>query len=129
MNKQFLGSGTSDVVAWKQHPIVPNAVYQWVETHLDSYANTPEYIISLSGDSSIWPVLGASSVYSPSSKRFLVILALEQRYASIVLTPKVVRAWNWTINWAAFGDPTIDESRQEDDNIPRLPDELGYKIP
>jgi len=129
MTKVFLGSGRSNVNEWKQHPVVPNAVYQWIQTGLPNYAEIPEYVTTLTGDSSIWPVLGASSVYSPTSKRFLVILALEQRYANIVLTPKIVRAWNWTINWAAFGDPTIDESRQEDGDENRtLPDELGYII-
>lgn len=134
MNKQFLGSGKSNVVRWLQHPKVRNGIFQWVETGMPNYAETPEYIISLTGDSSIWPVLGASSVYSPSSKRFLVILAFESRFENLILTPKVARAWNWTINWAAFGHTTIDESQQEDDvfeeaaQFRSLPDELRYEI-
>jgi len=137
MSKQFLSSGKSNVDNWIKHPVVPNAVFKWVETGMPNFAETPEYVISLTGDSHIWPVLGASSVYSPSSKRFLVILALAKPYDTIELSPKIASAWNWTINWAAFGDPTIEESEQKQDDdqfneaaqIRALPDELGYKIP
>lgn len=137
MNKQFLGSGKSNLSDWKDHPVVPKAIFKWVTTDLPEYVETPEYVISLSGNASIWPVLGASSVYSPSNRRFLVILAFDVRYAGITLTGKVAQAWNWTINWAAFGDPTIEESQQNDGSevwdeaaqIRALPDELDYKIP
>ncbi|MCB9741707.1 MAG: hypothetical protein H6741_02265 [Alphaproteobacteria bacterium] len=94
--KRYCAGRTARGEGWTQYG--PSTLELRVDTRAARLAGELVYASAISGDSSHWETLGASSIYHPDETGFTV-------YVSFIdgrpLTPQMAKAWGWHVHWMA----------------------------
>ena len=109
----FIKQGTTKSDEWKNYPTDLTAdersktsgsyggIFIDVNTSAAKFKNTPHYLASLQGTSSMWDVSGINAVYDPTPEGFRIYLRWAGRNG---LTKEKAIEFGWVIRWTGIED-------------------------
>jgi hypothetical protein len=92
------GATEAGKTAWKAYEDGFEGIFVEINTSDKGFTKTPNYVVSISGDTNHWTLLGTSSVYDPTPKGFRVYLCSGKNKP---VTPALANQRNWRVTWIA----------------------------